>query len=288
VRLVEFGEGLQFACYGMTPERRQMLDAVYGFVVLKNGVPTGYVLSASLLGSTEIAYNIFDTYRGTEAARLFGVVVAMVRHLFGSDTLVLDPYQMGHDNLEGLKSGAWWFYYKLGFRPKEAETKRLIRKELKKMRDNPRHRSSIASLQELSATEMFLHLGPPRDDVIGIFSRENVGFHVMKHLAERFGADRERGIRTCSREAAEMLGVRSLSSFSKGERLAWDRWCPLVRILPGLERWSRSDKAALVRVVRAKGGRRESDFVKLFDGHRRLRRAVVKLSQSDPYEEGDA
>jgi len=284
VRLVEFGDGLQFACYGTTPERRQMLDAVYGFLVLMNGVPTGYVLSASLLGSTEIAYNIFDTYRGTEAARLFGVTVAMVRHLFGSDTFVLDPYQLGHDNQEGLKSGAWWFYYKLGFRPKDRETKHRVRDELKKMRAKPGRRSPISTLQALSETEMFLHLARTRDDVIGLFSRENVGFRIMKYLAERFGSERERGIRTCSREAAELLGVRSFSSFSKGERLAWERWSPLVLVLPGLERWSRGDRAALVRVVRAKGGRRESDFVRLFDGHRRLRRAIVKLSQSDPFE----
>ena len=54
---------------------------------------------------------------------------------------------------------------------------------------------------------------------------------------------------------------------------------PLIRLLPGVERWRREDKRALVRVVRAKGGRRESEFVRRFDAHRRLRRAVWKLVQ---------
>ena len=38
------------------------------------------------------------------------------------------------------------------------------------------------------------------------------------------------------------------------------------------------EKQALVRVIRAKGGRRESDFAVLFDRHRRLRDAILRLT----------
>src|SRR5262249_11352341 len=55
VRMVDFGSGLEFACIGVTPERRLLLEAVYGYLTLKNGVPIGYVLSASLFGSAELA-----------------------------------------------------------------------------------------------------------------------------------------------------------------------------------------------------------------------------------------
>ena len=71
--------------------------------------------------------------------------------------------------------------------------------------------------------------------------------------------------------------MRSLRSWSQGERLAWARWCPVIQLLPGVARWSQADRSALVKVILAKGGRRESDFVRLFDQHRRLRRAMVKL-----------
>ena len=50
--------------------------------------------------------------------------------------------------------------------------------------------------------------------------------------------------------------------------------------LPGITRWPAKDKRALVRVVRAKGGRRESDYVNRFDQHPRLRRAILKLAQA--------
>ena len=38
------------------------------------------------------------------------------------------------------------------------------------------------------------------------------------------------------------------------------------------------NRAALVDVIRAKGGVREKDYVTLFDAHRRLRRAVAAFA----------
>jgi hypothetical protein len=81
----------------------------------------------------------------------------------------------------------------------------------------------------------------------------------------------------CAREAAALLGVRSLRSWTQAERLWWRRWAPLVLVLPGLARWGTSARRDLVRVIRAKGGRREEAFVRCFDAHRPLRSAVLRL-----------
>jgi hypothetical protein len=70
-----------------------------------------------------------------------------------------------------------------------------------------------------------------------------------------------------------------MKDLSPGERLAWRRWAPLVAVLPGLDRWSLKDRKALARVVLAKGGRRESDFVRTFDAHSRLRTAIRRLAK---------
>ncbi|MFQ5961107.1 MAG: hypothetical protein ACE5MG_06900, partial [Candidatus Methylomirabilales bacterium] len=281
VRLVDCGQGLQFVCIGAIPERRLMLEAVYGFLTLKNGVPIGYVLAASLFRSSEVGYNVFETYRGAEAAFTYGRALAMVRHLFGSDTLMVPPFQLGYDNPEALRSGAWWFYYKLGFRPRDPQVRRILRRELNQMTSNPRHRSSLATLQELAAKNMYLDLHRPRKDVMGRFSLGNIGLRVTRYIADRFGADREAATRTCSREAVRLLGLSSLRGFSTGERLAWERWSPLMMSLPGVDRWTSAEKQALVRVVRAKGSRSESDFVWRFDRHRRLRDAILKLAEDE-------
>jgi hypothetical protein len=50
-------------------------------------------------------------------------------------------------------------------------------------------------------------------------------------------------------------------------------------VLPGLTGWPDDDRRALADVIRAKGGVRESEFVRLFDAHTLLRRALITLSR---------
>ena len=282
VRLVDCGDGLVFACIGVRPERRLLLEAVYGFLTLKNGVPIGYVLTSALFGSSEIAFNVFDGYRGAESGWIYGRVLAMTRQLFGSDSFVIDPYQLGHHNDEGLASGAWWFYYKFGFRPRAPGVQRIAAQETRRMQLDPRHRSSRATLRKLVAEPLYWHRGAPRDDILGSISLGNIALAATRYLAGRFGGARERGNRVCAAEAASRLGVRSRRGFSTGERDAWTRWAPLVLVLPGVERWSAAERRELVRVIRAKGGRRESEFVRRFDAHRRLRDAIRVLGAAKP------
>jgi hypothetical protein len=281
-RIVDCGGGLEFACLGVLPERRLLLEAVYGFLTLQSGVPTGYVLASALFGSCEIAFNVFETFRGGPSARVYGRVLAMCRALFGADTFTIYPYQLGHENQEGLRSGAWWFYEKLGFRPRDAAARAAYRSELAALRRDPAHRSSLAALKELAAENMYWSLGAPREDVIGRFPLDRIGFAASDYLSSRFGSDRERGERVCADEVAGILGVRRWRQWPAGERQAFQRWAPLVRVLPGLEGWPRGDRAALARVVRAKGGRRESDFVLRLDRHRRLRNALRELARRPP------
>jgi hypothetical protein len=277
VRLVNCGDGLEFAAIGMQPERRLLLEAVYGFLTLKNGVPVGYVLNSALFGSAEIGYNVFDAYRGADAAHVYGRVLAVAHHLFGVDSFTIYPYQLGDQNREGLASGAWWFYQKLGFRARDPQVLRLMERELDRMRRTPGYRSDIETLTELARENVYWHRGRERSDVIGLLPLADVGLAVTALLARLEPMSREDASTRLAREARALLGVRSLRGWSDGEREAWRRWAPLVMALPGVARWSRDDRSALARVIRAKGGRRESDFVRAFDDHRPLRTAMRRL-----------
>ena len=276
VRMVDWGDGLQFACIGIVPEQRIVLEGLYAFLTLKNGVPIGYVLASALCESSEIAYNVFDTYRGAEAGHVYGRVLATVRALFGTDTFTVFPYQLGHGNAEGIASGAWWFYQKLGFRARDEEVLALMRTELAAMRRDPEHRTSRAVLKRLARRNVFWSLGKQRDDVIGVLSFERISLAVTRYVSERFGSRRRRAVPEMTREATRLLDARP-ATWRPAERRALARWSPLVLCL-GVDRWPTADRRALARIVRAKGGRRESDYVALFDRHRRLRRALVRLS----------
>jgi hypothetical protein len=279
VRLVDFGDGLQFAAIGMVPERRLLFETVTGYLTLRNGVPIGYVLSSTLFGSAEIAYNVFETWRGAEAGRIFGRVLAMVCHLFGSDAFSIDPFQLGDANDEALDSGAWWFYRKMGFAPRAAAARRLMQREEARMRRRPGHRSSRAVLARLAAHHAYWFTGRPRIDVLSILPLERASLAASRRLAARFGADREAGEITCADEVGRVCGVRGWRGWGADERRAWRRWAPLLAIVPGLARWPAADRRALVAVVRAKGGRSEADFARAFDRHARLRAAIVRLSR---------
>jgi hypothetical protein len=283
VRLVECGSGLQFACIGVRPEKRFLLESVYGFLTLKNGVPIGYALASGLFESAEIAYNVFATFRGGEAAWVYARFLAAARALFHCDTFEVPPYQLGHGNDEGLESGAWWFYYKLGLRPWARAVQPLVRREVARVARTPGYRTSVAVLKKLVREPMFLSLGRRRPDVLGWQRFDRVGLAVSDCVTARFGPDRDRAATTLADEAATRLGVRDWRRLRGGERVSWLQWAPLVAVLPGLSRWSPAQRHSLAAVIRAKGGRRESDFVPLFDRHPRLRAAVLALARgTDP------
>lgn len=278
VRIVDFGDGLQFACMGAVPSRRLVLESVYGFLTLMNGVPIGYVLCSALFRSSEIAYNVFETYRGVGTAHVYARALAMVEKLFGSESFAVDPYQLGHKNAEGLASGAWWFYYKLGFRPDDRGVRDIVRQELARIADEPGYRTPRSRLNRMASKTMFLQLGRKRRDVLGRIDLGRIGLHVSRRLAELNGADREAAVGTCIRESAKALGLRSTRSWSADERQAWERWAPLVQVLPGLSGWTATQKRALIQIIRAKAGPRESDFVRLFDRHAKLGPALAQLA----------
>jgi hypothetical protein len=280
VQLIEDGGGLWFAAMGLLPEKRHMLETVQGFLILRSGVPLGYVLNTSLFNTSEVALNIFDTFRGGETGRIYGRVLAMLRQRYHSDVFVVPPYQLGHENEEGLLSGAWWFYYKLGFRPVDREVRRLVRREVQCLQRRPTYRSSLETLNQLASENMYWYLEGTRTDVFGRLVLGRVGIVVSHYLSDRFGADRELGMQVCATEAGELLGLESLKGFSKGERLAWTRWGPVVMSLPGVQGWSVGERSELVDVIRAKGGKREIEYTLLFDRHVRLRAALVEMQRS--------
>jgi len=276
---IDCGEGLAFACLGVVPEERLLLESVHALLTLRNGVPVGYVLASSAFDSCQVAYNVFETWRGGDAAWIYGRVLASLRALFGCTSFCVDPYQLGHENEEGLASGAWWFYAKLGFRPRERGARALAQREFRRLARRPGARSSRATLERLVEAPVFWSPGPARADVIGAFPLERLGAAAARELRARGGGELARAEAACEREARARLGLRRLAGWTRTERLAWRRWAPLILALPGLERWTPAERRALVALVRAKGGRRERDYLALLAAHRPLRRALCRLAR---------
>jgi hypothetical protein len=277
VRLVDDGDGLAFALIGVVPERRLFLPAVYGALTLRNGVPIGYVQLDVLFGTAEVSYNTFETFRGGEAGHVFARLLAAARHVFGATSFSIEPYQLGRGNDEGIASGAWWFYASFGFRPHDPKVRRLASAELRKRARNPAYRSGRAALLRLAEAHVTWPHDAKRHAIVTPTAA--IGFALARRLAAASGADRETALRACEKRVGTRLGVRSLAGWSAGGRLWWRRWAPLLDAIPGIERWPPTARRALARIVAAKGGRRESDYVRLFDRHARFAEAVLDLGR---------
>lgn len=266
IRLIEDGEGLAWAMIGLVPERRPVLRTAYGFLTLHNGVPVGYVQSDALWRCVDLAFNTFSTFRGQGGAHVLGRTMAMLRHIFDATSFTLEPYQLGDGNEEGIESGAWWFYYKAGFRPRNGAIRALAKSELERMQRRPDHRSSPATLAKLAKD--YLYLDRPG----------NRAPHWPRLAA--LGADvahnrRSDGDSHGDRRSSLPMGAIRSSDTTK--RNVWTAWAPIVELLPGIDQWSQDERRELVAVILAKAGRRDTDYLRLFNRHPRLGNALYEL-----------
>jgi hypothetical protein len=234
-------------------------------------VPTGYGQVEVIGPFAAISFNMFETFRGAEAAYVFARLVSATRHVFGASSFSVDPYQLGHDNEDGIASGAWWFYYKLVFRPRATAALRVMRRETRRIRARLDHRSSTRVLRALAEHHVFFDLDqsaprrlPPLQQVL----EQGVDW-----LSRRGGgAD---AVAAAQGRALEITGLKALSGFTRDERAAWQSWAPLIASIPGVSRWSLAERRQLADVARAKGGTREIDFLVRYAAHSRLARVQL-------------
>ena len=276
VTRVHCRHGIQIVLFGMLPEKRYLLECEYGYLMLRNGVVVGYGTGTCLFGSCQIAFNLFPTFRGAETTELYACVFATLQRLSDADTYSVDCYQIGADNEEAIDSGAWWFYARMGFRPRDPEATKLADAELRKA-EKKGYRSTKSTLRRLAEYPLYLSLDRKRRDVLPMVDTDSLSLGVLDHVSARFGSQREEAERRCSEEMADALGVDSIADWSANEQLMWHRLSPVIAAIADVEEWPKKDRDALVDVIRAKGGVHEKEYLKRFDAHKRLRRAVESI-----------
>ena len=146
--------GISIALMGMVPERRHPIDSYMGYVVFKNGLPVAYAGSWILFDSGRIGLNIFPAYRGGESQYIFDQVLKLHRKVYRLKRFSVDPYQIGKENNDGIRSGAFWVYYHAGYRPIGKEQKQLAEAEALLIKTKPGHRSPAVVLKKLSDSRM--------------------------------------------------------------------------------------------------------------------------------------
>lgn len=280
VWLADVGRGVSIAATGLLPDHRYPLECTMGFLILANGVPVGYGGSSMLFRQVNTGINIFEEYRGSEAAWLWVQVMRVFHALSGCTRFIANPYQVGSENPEALKSGAFWFYYRLGYRPVDADVRRLARSEFSTVAAEPGYRTPLPVLRQLATSDMHLLLpGGRQADLFDERWIEYSSLIATKQLAETGLGPRRRAEAAIARTLATELGMGAMAGWTPWERRWFLRLAPIVSALgPGA--WPARDRKALVALLRAKGGDRERDFVQQFSRHARLFEALKKACRN--------
>jgi hypothetical protein len=262
VYLADLGAGTALALLGVLPTRRLSLESNYGYLLLSNGVPVGYAGVTPLYRQANTGINIFEPFRGSEAGFLCAQTLRAFHTLFGVDRFVLNPYQIGAGNSEAIDSGAFWFYYRLGFRPVAPELAELAAAEHRRQRGRPGRRTDAAMLRRLAESDVELVLpGARARNRFAEHWLADLSLLASEQLAGAGGGGRERDAGRIASRVARALGVRRLAHWPQAQRAAFVALAPLVALLD-VESLDAVSRAALVRLLRAKGGPQEAPYVR--------------------------
>ena len=175
----EFGRGVEIFIMSLPQEKRLPLRTYHCVMIYKNGVPIGYFEGLSLFERMESGFNLYYTFRDGETAWLYARVLNVMHHFARVTAFSLDPYQVGFENEEGIASGAFWFYRKLGFRPTEPGALQLAEKEEEKIRTRKGYRTPATTLRKLARSPMIFELDEKRTGDWDNFQIRKIGFRAQ-------------------------------------------------------------------------------------------------------------
>ncbi|MBW2524175.1 MAG: hypothetical protein JRI23_08365 [Deltaproteobacteria bacterium] len=274
VTRVRCGRGIEVLLVGIRPGFRAPLETITFYLIAKNGVPVAYGPAGVFLGACEMGINLFPEFRGAEIWYVYSQLMRVLRHVLGVEYFYLLRYGMGEGNPDAIRSGAFWFYRKLGFRPDNPRVEALARQEEARIAAEPGYRSSPAMLRRLSHTEVSFDLSGGRARP---FDFGALGVAQSRFVGERFGGDRERAERACSRRVAKLLGATARARWRAPEQASFCSMAPLLAMIDDLPAWSRRDRTALLRAVRARGKVPQATAARAFAAHPRFGLALRQL-----------
>ncbi|HSD53110.1 MAG TPA: hypothetical protein VLC47_03060 [Burkholderiales bacterium] len=277
--LADLGEGVQIAVVGVRPPARAVLEVNYGFLLLANGRPMGYGGFTPLFRQANTGVNIFPDFRGSEAAFVFEQYLRMIHTIADCTRFIINPYQLGDGNDEALASGAYWFYYRLGFRSAGAAGRRLADREFARLRANRGYRVPIAALRKLGSEDVHLALAGESAD--GLFEErwlEDLAAGATALIAREGVVERRTALHRIAGRVAASLGVAA-ERWPAADRRSLAAFAPIVGQIEGLAVWPAADKETLVELIRLRCAPLEREFARHARDHVALRLALAEVAR---------
>jgi hypothetical protein len=184
LQLFHLERGISIGLYSLKTGRQLAYQSYIGYTAFKNGYPIAYGGSWIFGHSAMFGLNILESFRGGESGFLMCQLLRTYIQRYELSYIEVENYQFGKDNPDGIKSGAFWFYYRYGFRPIDAKLNRLAQNESTKIKKQFGYRSSEKTLIALSESNIALNLmqKPP-------IKKEYIFDKVLKMIANEFGGN---------------------------------------------------------------------------------------------------
>ncbi len=237
--LFDLGRGMQAALFASVPERKLALENYTGYLLLRNGVPIAYGGAWIVGHQARFGINLLPPFRGAgQSARLTAELLRLYGWRFRISVFVVQPYQIGKHNPDGIKSASFWFYYRLGFRPLQPALAALAADEFAALKpDGPRTSTKVlrtladSTLAWRSPLEVSWHyVSPQRLDEL-----------VMRSLAAQPAHDRT----LAQRQAVARLGAVA-------RQPALMRLVLLLAAIEPAGGWTDADREQFDRIARLK------------------------------------
>jgi hypothetical protein len=273
---VELDRGLCLHVIGLPPERRLPLRAYHAAMLYRNAVPIGYFEGLSLCEKMESGFNLYYTFREGETAWIYAQTLNVMRHIAGVTTFSLDPYQIGYENEEGIESGAFWFYRKLGFRSTDPALRELTAREEKKLTTKKNYRSSAGTLRKLARAPMIFELDTKQQGDWDRFQVRNIGMRVQDRMAQAFNGDALL-MRKNTVNLVESALKLETSQLNKSQQQTFSDFALVLSLVHDLPEWSDREKQKLISIIRAKAGVDEKRYLREMQKHEKLRRELIRL-----------
>ncbi|MBK9146890.1 MAG: hypothetical protein IPM12_03600 [Flavobacteriales bacterium] len=257
VQAFDMGRGLMIALFHMDPAHRLALESYVGFMAFKNGVPLGYGGAWVFPGRSKVGINVFPALRGGESAWFFAQLLRLYRQRFKVSVFEAENYQLGHGNADGLKSGAYWFYYRLGFRPWDDRHGRTAAQEFARMQKEKGHQPALRTLKELVADGLVLRVD---DDPAPMIDTAALLMAAQQLAAKAESKTRQQLITDSEGKACCALDLTHEHLKKPGLALALDAWALPLMLLGEYQCWPRFELERMRRALLAKSARTEDAY----------------------------
>lgn len=273
----DLGRGTQAYVMGVPPQNRLPLRAYHAALIFKNGVPVGYFEGLSMFERMESGFNLYYTFRDGETAWLYARLLRLMRQLLGVTTFSIDPYQVGHENEEGIASGAFWFYRKLGFWPVEPALIKLAREEERKLATGNGYRTSARTLRKLAAGHMLFDLkSVAESSEWDSFTVRRLALTVQEQMARSFDSNDERFRAAAFHRVSQALGIGK-NAWTETEITVLRNLSIVLAEIARLGHWSAENKKLARQIIRAKASAEEASYLRIMQKHEPLRQALMEM-----------